>query len=440
MPADPCDPLALGRAWRAVLGRLEFDASERDRLALRGGRIVRIEGGVAIIEGRSAASAEWMAESLAVPIRDVLRDVFSCELEVRFVQPTHCEPVEALQGASRVTEHATPRGRVVAGQLNRAYTLERYILAAGNRVAYECCTALLESGAMRMNPVVLWSAPGMGKTHLMHALAALAVQDGRTVACVSAEQFMNGFMKSIRSREVEQFQEPMRGVDLLLIDDLQYVQGKSGIVDQIVHTIDAVKNSGGDVVIASECHPSDLDVSERLISRLSEGIVTPVEAFAAEERRAYVNRLEAECGYRLPSLALERIVNVHCPSVRGLQGAAHIAFAMLRATGTVDLARLDAELARFALPELTSADADRLLLRTVAKHFDVSVDDLSSHSRKEPVKNARAAATLLLKERGRSLSEIGAIVGRDKSTVHDMVRKGMDLFAEDPGLRRLLAG
>jgi len=276
----------------------------------------------------------------------------------------------------------------------------------------------------------------MGKTHLMHALASKAVQEGRVVACVSAEEFTNEFMLSIRSRQVEQFQAPMRGVDLLLIDDLQYLQNKSGMVDQLVHTMDAVKNSGGDIVIASECHPTDLKVSERLISRLSEGIVTHVEAFAAEERSAYVRRLEAECGYELPAEARARIVNLQCQSVRTLQGATHCALAMVRA-GAFELARLDAELARLAIPELTRGDADQQLLAAVAAHFSVSIEDLSSHSRREPVKKAKAAVTVLLKERGRSLSEIGALLGRDKSTVHDLARKGMDLLSEEPGLRRL---
>ncbi len=433
------DPLLLGRSWRTVLNSLDIEPSAGDTFALRGTRILRIDGGIAVIEARSNRNCEWMTERLREPIRCAVSTVFGRELTVEFVPPQPDEPVEALWGA---VEAGPPlRAGTVTPRINCAFTFDRYMFSRANQLALESCRSLLGDSQKPISPVVVvWGAPGMGKTHLLHALAADAAGRGRHVACLNAEEFTTRYQYALRARDVRPFQEGLRGVDLLLVDDLQYLEGKVATMDELVNTIEAVINASGHVVVASERHPADLGLPPRLLSRLGGGTVSQIEAFPREDCLTFVQRAASEFGVELPEFAIQRIVALEAPSVRILQGAVHAAIALARAR-RLEVHELDRELVRLALPA-TAADTGRNprdLLAAIACHFQTTLEEMTGRSRKPALTRARAAAAHVLQRDGRSLREIGEILGnRDRTTIGDLIDRGRAILAEEPTLHRVV--
>ena len=439
MESSPTAPSELAEVWLAVLGRLQVQLSTHSfNTWLRGTRALRLEGGRLIIEARTALSCEWLNIKLDAVVAEAVTLHVGHEVEVEFVPRGSVEAAGALPAGEPTALPARPSS--VVGRMNCAFTFERYLPSEGNQLAYESCLRLLAADEQPISPVVIFGAPGMGKTHLLHALACRAAAANRRVANLNAEEFTTLFQNAIRNKEMDAFQDSVRTVDLFIIDDLQYLAGKTGTLDQLVHTIDAVSNSGGHVVVASERHPFDLDLPERLSSRLAAGIITRVEPFVMEERREFIDQVARSLRAGLPTWAVERIAGCEIPSTRVLQGAVHAAVALGRC-GRLDPERLDADLTRVAVVDASPAGCDdRELLDVIARHFETSFEELSGRSRISAVSNARAIAIFALKARGRSLSQIASVLGkRDPSTISQLQSRGRQLLADDTVLQARLA-
>ncbi|MEP7217217.1 MAG: DnaA/Hda family protein [Anaerolineaceae bacterium] len=441
MESSPASSRDLSAVWQAVLGHLQVELSGHSfNTWLRGTRALRLDGGRLIIEARTALSCEWLNIKLSAVVARAVGAQLGQEAEVEFVPRGSDAAVAARPEASPGEAPPAPPA-AVAGHLNCAYTFERYLPGEGNQVAYESCTRLLERDGLPISPVVIYGPPGMGKTHLLHALACRALAASKRVACFSAEEFTTQYITAIRTGGMEAFQVSVRGVDLFVIDDLQYLAGKKGTLDELVHTIDAVSNSGGHIVTASERHPFDLDLPDRLSSRLAAGIITRVEPFIMQERREFIDHVARGLRAGLPTWAVERIAGCEIPSTRVLLGAVHAAVALSRC-GRLDPSRLDADLMRVAAVDAApSGHDDRAILEAIADHFETSFEALTGRSRMATVSSARAIAIYALKERGRSLSQIAALLAkRDPSTISQLQARGRQLLTADPALQARLAG
>lgn len=437
LPSEMSDPLFLGRTWRAILGRMEIDPSPGDSYALRGARILRIDGGTALIEARSTRNCEWLTERLAAPISTALAAILGESFQIEFVPPQGDAPVEALWGAA---SNACPAPGAMQGLVNCAFTLERYLTGQSNRIAFQACTALLNGSLVGISPVVVWGAPGLGKTHLLHAIASAAAAAGKRVACLNAEHFTTGYQTALRNKDVRSFQDQLRTSELFILDDLQYLEGKAGTLTELGFTIEAVTNAGGQVVIASERHPLQLALPERLKSRLTAGVVARVNAFSRDERQRFVDIALAGLGVRLPGFAVDRIVGLEAGSVRSVQGAVHAAVA-LQAAELLYLERLDAELVGFAAHEACVTVMDPLaLLGAIATHFNTTTEHIVGRSRTPVLTRARATAASALRTHGKSLAEVSHILGgRDRSTVRELAQRGRELLVDEPELLARLA-
>jgi len=441
MEPSSASPRDISELWQAVLGRLQVELSPHSfNTWLRGTRALQLNGGKLIIEARTALSCEWLNIKLDAVVARAVAVQLGYEVEVEFVPRGSLAADVPPAEASRSQEKPGPVA-VIAGRLNCAFTFERYLPGEGNQIAYESCTRLLERDELPISPVVIFGPPGLGKTHLLHALACRAANASKRVACFSAEEFTTQFVTAIRTGGMEAFQAAVRSVDLFVIDDLQYLAGKKGTLDELVHTIDAVTNSGGHVVVASERHPFDLDLPDRLSSRLAAGIITRVEPFITQERREFIDHVSRGLRASLPTWAVERIAGCEIPSTRVLLGAVHAAVALGRC-GRLDPARLDADLLRVAAVESAPAGHDdRAVLDAIALHFETSFEALTGRSRVAAVSSARAIAIFALKERGRSLSQIAELLGnRDPSTISQLQARGRELLAASPALQAQLAG
>jgi len=451
MSVTDVDHRDLSRRWQAVLGRLQLEVAPHNwETWLKHTRALRWERGTLIAEARTAFNCDWLEQRLGPLIARLVEENFGAGTAVAFVPLGVVKPIEAatdeqtLGGVGTVT--ATARRHAAGdylGTVNTVYTFDRYLPAKGNRIALTSCLNLVSAGDSPISPVVLYGAPGMGKTHLLHAVANKAASEGWSVACLSAEQFATRFLTALRAgdQSIAEFQETLRGMRLLVIDDLQYLAGREGTLRELVHTIDAVGHGGGHVLVASEVHPQEMGLPERLESRLTGGIVTLVEPFLVAEQRAFIEHLSREHRVSLPAWAVERMAGCELPSVRVLQGVVHAAIAMQR-SGILDARRLDAGLVRVAITAVAPrCNADRELLDAIAEYFAVTFEDLVGRDRTEPIATARAVAVAALKERGRSFQAIATTLGdRDRGTVRESSARGRRLLDADPVLRSRIAG
>ncbi|MFQ5380172.1 MAG: DnaA ATPase domain-containing protein, partial [Dehalococcoidia bacterium] len=350
-------------------------------------------------------------------------------LTVEFVTPGTPERTEARP----LRRPLAPR----LGELCSSYRFDTFHVGDANRVAATICSGLTR-GNTAATPTVVWGKPGIGKTHLLHATGAEACSAGWTVACVSAEQFTNAYMAAVRSGSAEAFQHTVREVQLLLIDDIQYLEGKRGTGDELIRTMDAVAFAGGVVVAASEIHPGRLAFPDRLRSRLQAGPAIEVGCLAPGEREGFIRSVAADLRCPLPSWAVDRIAALTVSSMRMLRGAVCLAVSLAQAR-CLDLPRLDLELVRQADGERKLNDEE--VMSAVARYFGVTEDEIGGRSRGGLVRDARAVAIAALRDRGTSLSQLGArFDGRDVSTISGLVDRGRRLLQSCPELVGELAG
>jgi len=427
----------LTDTWRTVLGRLEIELLEANYDTwLRGTTPLRLEAGTLIVEARRSIGLEWLNERLSIVVRRALHAVTGQNLDVYFVPPGERQP--GLDAHLPPEPEAPRRGHVI-GSINGTQTFERYIEAAGNRVAHRSALALAEGSDEASNPLYIHGAPGMGKSHLLHALAGRAAATGRSVACFSAEAFTTRYLTAMRANTLDLFQDSVRGVSLFVIDDVQYLAGKKGTLEELRYTVDAVLNAGGQVAFGSEVTPAELGFPEPLASRLAQGLVVRVAPFKRDERRRFVEWLCQDRRAAFPGWAIERIAALELSSVRLLQGAVNAAIAQAR-YGQLDPADLDGALGHLALGDAAPRCSAGELLDAVARHFHLTGKDLAGRKRTGPLTEARSAAVALLHHHGLSYADIATMLGgRDRSTVRELAARGEVVITAEPALRALSA-
>ncbi len=439
MPDDSHKPRrALARTWLAALGRLELEVSRANfETWLAGTKAHSLQQGELFVEARSAFRADWLNDNLTPVVERCLGAIEGDRLTVRFIAPgseaeTNGRPPPESGGDPR---SEAGRERVVGG-VNGAFTLARYFRSEGSALALESGLSLIEDGAVAISPVVVHGPPGMGKTHLLHGLAAKASEAGWRVACLSGEGFTSRYQRALREGTVEAFQDAVRSVRLLVLDDLHDLAGKTGTLRELVHTLDAVTHAGGGAVVGSERRPRELGLPERLCSRLEAGIVTAVEPFAGAERRAFIERRLTELRVALPAWCVAELA---CGkgSARAVLAAVHAAVGLQR-RGLLSEMRLAAELGALELRDAGKETAKAVIER-VAAHFAIAADEVAGRSRAAKAARARAVAAAALRQRGSSYSEIGALLGgRSRSTIKGLAERGRALGEGDAAITALL--
>ncbi|GIW19464.1 MAG: DnaA/Hda family protein [Tepidiforma sp.] len=426
MPLEPAasassEPRHLARSWRAVLGCLEVQLNPHTFATwLKGAAPGAYDGRTLVIDTPNDIARDWLDSRLRPVIERAVAQVFG-EVEVVFRGP----------GAPPAAVTPGP----VLGTVDASLTFDAYQPSEGNLLAFHAMRDLAEAVPGAPSPVVIYGPPGLGKTHLLHAAAGAASRAGRAVACLDAGTFTSRFVGDIRSGRSGEFHDALCGLDLLILDDLQQLAGRRATQEAFAAALDAVMHRGGHVAVASEQHPFDLDLLDRLTSRLVQGIVTRVEPFDDAARRAFIERVARRHRIALPAWAIDRLAACRAPSVRLLLGAVNQAIALQR-MGRLDLARLDAAVARIAIAEAAGAEPTPGLLERIARYFSVEAAEIAGRSRQPRVGEARAVAAALLQEQGMSLAQVGALLGgRDKSTVSALARKGAVLLEAHPQLR-----
>ena len=321
-------------------------------------------------------------------------------------------------------------------RLNPKYTFDSFVIGQSNRFAHAAAFAVSETPASAYNPLFIYGGSGLGKTHLLHAIGhyAKSLYPGLRVRYVNSEEFTNDFINSIRDNNGITFKQIYRNVDMLLIDDIQFLAGKDSTQEEFFHTFNALHNHQKQVVITSDLPPKQLTgFAERMRSRFEWGLITDVQPPELETRIAILSKKAQNEGLDVPDDVMEYIASHISTNIRELEGA------LIRVTAFASLQGqpVDMQLAEQVLKDLLLDDGAQEItasqvLQATAEYFDVTIDDLRSKSRSRTLVNARQIAMYLLRElTDMSLPRIGQELGdRDHTTVMYADRKIRNLMAE----------
>ena len=321
-------------------------------------------------------------------------------------------------------------------QLNPRYIFETFVIGASNRFAHAAAVAVAEAPAKAYNPLFIYGESGLGKTHLLHAIGAYAKElyGGVRVRYVSSEEFTNDFINSIRDDKSSNFQRRYRDLDVLLVDDIQFLENKERTQEEFFHTFNTLYNANKQIVISSDRPPKQLTTLEdRLRSRFEWGLITDIQPPELETRIAILRKKAAQDKLNAPDDVLEYIASKISTNIRELEGA------LIRVTAFASLNRqiVDMNLAEIVLKDLILDDSTpeitaSLIMAQTASYFSLTLDDLCGTSRSRVLVNARQIAMYLCREMTElSLPKIGQTFGgRDHTTVMHADRKVRHLMAE----------
>jgi len=344
--------------------------------------------------------------------------------------PMNSAPAKANQNEQRemLAEISSP--------LDERFKFDNFVVGKPNALAHAAARRVVESDALPFNPLFIYGGVGLGKTHLMHAIAhALQEQQPeKTVMYLSAEKFMYQFVKALRSDSAMNFKEMFRSVDVLMMDDIQFIAGKESTQEEFFHTFNALVDQNKQIIISADKAPGDLTgIDERLRSRLAWGLVADIHPTTYDLRLGILQTKREQLGAEVPNSVLEFLALKVTSNVRELEGALN----RIVAHADVSKAEITLESTQDVLQDLLRAHDRRITIdeiqRKVAEHYNLRLTDMHSARRARNVARPRQVAMYLAKQlTARSLPEIGRkFGGRDHTTVMHAVRKVEELIEED---------
>ncbi|HLB64368.1 MAG TPA: chromosomal replication initiator protein DnaA [Anaerolineales bacterium] len=426
------------QAWQATLGQLQmempratFDTWVRDV------DLLAYEDGAFILGVQNAYARDWLENRLLSTVKRVLAGVMGRTVEVRF---TVWQGETAEEDSSKVAEgEETSAERSAAHRLlNPRYTFDTFVVGPSNRLAHAAAQAVAENPARAYNPLFVYGGVGLGKTHLLHAVGNSAVTSGLQVLYVTSEEFTNDLINSIRNHTTDAFRERYRRIDVLLIDDIQFIAGKESTQEEFFHTFNALHGQDRQLVISSDRPPKALvTLEERLRSRFEWGLTADIQPPDFETRLAILRSKAERAARQVRPEYLEMIARRVQSNIRELEGALTRILAFSDLSGVP----LSTELVEMTLAELMPRGSmltpDRII-SAVADHFGIDEDRLLSRDRSRQVALPRQVAMFLIREEtDASLPQIGDVLGgRDHTTVMYGCDKIAARLETDDALRR----
>ena len=349
---------------------------------------------------------------------------------------SHNEAFAPAEASSSTTADTDMGDRDSDTMLNKKYTFESFVIGGSNQFAHAACLAVAEAPARAYNPLFIWGESGLGKTHLLHAIGHYAkeLQPDMRVRYVSSEELTNDFINSIANDRREEFKREYRNLDMLIVDDIQFLQGKESTQEEFFHTFNALHQANKQIVLSSDRPPRQLTTLEdRLRTRFEGGLITDVQTPDLETRMAILSRKAAAEGTTLPEDVLELIASRYETSIRELEGA------LIRVTAYCSLGKepITKQAAEIALRDIMPVDdvqmTPQVIIDVVSSYFDLTVDELVGKGRTKRFVQARQIAMYLCRElTDLSLPKLGqAFGGRDHTTVMHAERRIREQLTED---------
>ena len=438
VPAAPADdePATDDRdamtVWDAGAAALRTQLAEATWHAwFQGVRAVRLDGDVLVLAVPSTVACERIRSSYRGLLDDCLRDATGRDIHVELLVDTGARPPEQLDldDAPVVAPEApVAAGRSettwASGTLNERYTFDQFVIGASNRFAHAAALSVAEAPAQAYNPLFIYGPAGLGKTHLLHAIGhhVRAMFPRKRVRYVSTESFMNDFVEAIRDRtRMPVFKRRYRELDVLLIDDIQFLERTQELQEEFFHTFNQIHNEGGQIVISSDRSPKSIaTLEDRLRSRFEWGLIADIGTPDLETRIAIVRTKAEELGVTISGEAIEFLARKVASNIRELEGALNRISAYATMQGlpiTPDLAQ--AVLSNVLYNPRKRAVTTERIARAVSEYYTVELDALRGQKRDRAIVTPRQIAMYLMRaETDVSLLRIGAeLGGRDHSTV-----------------------
>ncbi len=453
--------------WHATLGELQLQMTKATfDTWVRPTHAINYVDGAMTVGVHSPYAKEWLENRLQTTIQRTVTGIVGHSVEVHYVVkdktvPRNQKPslndaeteARLLRGSADIPaeepeeeELLAPKSRSSdligrATSLNTKYTFETFIVGNSNRLAHAAALAVAEHPGESYNPLFIYGGTGLGKTHLLHALGQHPIVQGKRVLYVSSETFTNDLINSIRNQATSEFRRVYREIDVLLIDDIQFIGGKESTQEEFFHTFNHLHSANKQIVISSDRHPRQIPTLEdRVRSRFEGGMITDIQPPDLEMRIAILRTKADALAASVPSEVIDFIAHKVQSNIRELEGA------LTRVLGYAQLmnASISIELANTVLQDILRHQPITVdqVLTVVAEFYHVDIADLTGRSRnKEVVVPRQVAMYLLREETDTSLPQIGDLLGgRDHTTVmyaHDKISEQIE--ADDIRRREILS-
>ena len=437
--------------WQTALGQLQMEIPKSTfDTWVRGTTLLTQEDGSYVVGVNNAYAKDWLENRLSGAVRRTLTGIVGRTVEVRFVVwptngPGAPEPVEAVTdsaeafaptaGASLPLTYAATAG---GSSLNQKYKFETFVVGPSNRLAHAASMAAAENPAKAYNPLFIYGGVGLGKTHLLQAVGNACRGRGLSVLYVSSEEFTNDMINAIRNHTTENFRDKYRSIDVLLIDDIQFIAGKESTQDEFFHTFNTLHGQDKQLVMTSDRPPKAMvTLEERLRSRFEGGLTVDIQPPDLETRQAILRTKAERAGRRVDDAVIELIARRVQSNIRELEGA------LTRVLAYSDLIgqSLTLDLAGSALADLlprTRTLTPPQIIETVADFYNTTTEALIGPDRTKDLAMSRQVAMYLIREEtDASLPAVGeSLGGRDHTTIMYGCKKVADMIERDDSLRR----
>ncbi|WP_018131402.1 chromosomal replication initiator protein DnaA [Effusibacillus pohliae] len=428
-----------GELWQKALSLLEQTLSKPSfETWFKATKPLSLEGSTLVVSVPNDFARDWLESRYLGIIKETLSAITLRDMSVKFVIPQISEEQFASKETKRAAAARADRDlseEYIPSALNPKYTFETFVIGAGNRFAHAAALAVAEAPAKAYNPFFIYGGVGLGKTHLMHAIGHYVLEHNPTakVVYISSEKFTNEFINAIQYNRTEDFRNKYRNIDVLLIDDIQFLAGKEQTQEEFFHTFNTLHEENKQIVISSDRPPKDIPTLEdRLRSRFEWGLITDIQPPDLETRVAILRKKAKADGLNIPNDVIMYIANKIDTNIRELEGA------LIRVVAFSSLINkdLNAELAAEALKDIISDNRPKTITiqeiqKVVSEHFDLRIEDFKAKKRTKAIAFPRQIAMYLARElTDFSLPRIGdEFGGRDHTTVihaHEKISKELE--------------
>ena len=386
----------------------------------------------------------YLNKKYYLALRVAIAEILGIEYDIKFILPEDAKKIRSVNSKGPKTPEPEVSKR---SNLNPNYTFDTFVVGSNNRFAQSASLAVAESPGEAYNPLYIYGGPGLGKTHLMHSIGHFILKKNPSakVLYVTSEEFTNEVIESIRSGNasaMNKFREKYRTIDVLMIDDVQFIIGKESTQEEFFHTFNALHSAGKQIILTSDKPPKDMEtLEERIRSRFEWGLMADIGAPDYETRMAILRRKVESDDMVLSDDILNYIANNIKSNIRELEGALNklLAYSNLEKTDiTMDIAKK--ELQNIITPDKPREITPQLIIEVVSEHFQISLDQMISKNRSNEIAKPRQIAMYLCKTMTDiPLDSIGSLLGgRDHSTIIHVIKKIGDEYDSNEQTRNLI--
>lgn len=414
--------------WIQVLERLQLQLSRPTfETWLKSTSVQQLENNCLVIRTPNPFARNWLQKYYIKTITEVVQDIWGQPMEIQLTASTGedssiADNADLFWGlpADTNTSESPSNQPPKPTELNPKYAFSRFVVGSNNRMAHAAALAVAESPGREFNPLFLCGGVGLGKTHLMQAIGHFRLENSpySKIAYVSTEQFTNDLIAAIRKDSMQSFREHYRAAEVLLVDDIQFIEGKEYTQEEFFYTFNTLHEAGKQIVLASDRPPNQMTrLQERLCSRFSMGLIADIQPPDLETRMAILQKKAEYENIRLPRSVIEYIATQYTSNIRELEGA------LIRTVAYISISGLPMTVENIAPilnPPVQNIQASPdVILNTVADTFNVSIDDLKGNSRRREISWSRQIAMYLMRQHtDLSLPRIGEeFGGKDHTTV-----------------------